>query len=392
MNDKKDVVFVIDKWDCNGASRALQVISESFSKKGYNVFIVLIREGDFYKVPKGVQMYTLSDLPCNFPLYLKITCHLYFSVCAYLKRKFSFFRERNISVLEYWNSSLYFKKLSIPLQSFLVKHPNATAFAFLKDAIITLAIAAKGLNVKSILCERNSPINQKYTSKCRKQLNKYAGRYRYSIYQNNAQKQYYDPFVSGEKKIIRNIISDALPNPFNGERTKRVVTFGRLAPEKNFPLLLNAFADIHSKYPDYHLDIYGEGSEKDTIEKMITERDLTEAVTLYPFCTDVHEKILDAAMYISTSDFEGISNSMLESMAIGLPCICTDCDGGGARDTIRDGENGIIVPKGDKIALVAAMETVINNSQFADFLGKNAYKIRDELNAEKIIKEWESLI
>ena len=97
-------------------------------------------------------------------------------------------------------------------------------------------------------------------------------------------------------------------------------------------------------------------------------------------------------MFVSSSDFEGMSNSMLEAMAIGLPCVCTDCPAGGARAVIEDGKNGLLVPVNDAIALSDAMKRVASDTIFAEKLSKNASNIRKNQSVEKIIDKWMAII
>ena len=165
-----------------------------------------------------------------------------------------------------------------------------------------------------------------------------------------------------------------------------------MSPPKNLPLLIDSFYDIHQKFPEFILEIYGTGPEEKRIRSIIKKYKLDNSVYLKSFCKTIHQEVLRAAMFVSTSDYEGLSNSMLESMAIGLPCICTDCDGGGAKAVIKDGENGILVPKRDKESVVGAIEKLILNPDYANWLGRNAAKIREELSVDKIVKQWMEII
>ena len=97
-------------------------------------------------------------------------------------------------------------------------------------------------------------------------------------------------------------------------------------------------------------------------------------------------------MYVSSSDYEGISNAMLEALAIGMPCVCTDCPIGGANATIRNGENGLLVPIKDKESLYKAMKEIIEDPALATKLSANATKIREELSLDQIARRWEELI
>ena len=71
---------------------------------------------------------------------------------------------------------------------------------------------------------------------------------------------------------------------------------------------------------------------------------------------------------------------------------CTDCEGGGARMMIRNGENGLLTPIGDKQAMYEAMKKLVENPAYAACLGCEAAKIRHELSIEKIADRWETMI
>jgi len=87
-----------------------------------------------------------------------------------------------------------------------------------------------------------------------------------------------------------------------------------------------------------------------------------------------------------------MSNSMLESMATGLPTICTDCPAGGARAVIRDHENGILVPVRDAERMYLAMKELIENPALAEKLSENGSNIRNVLSVENIIEKWMEII
>ena len=93
-----------------------------------------------------------------------------------------------------------------------------------------------------------------------------------------------------------------------------------------------------------------------------------------------------------SSDYEGIPNALIEAMAIGLPCVSTDCSPGGARELICSGENGAIVPCNSKKDLANAIIEIINDKEKARQLGKQAELIRDRVNKMTISEEWIKII
>lgn len=109
------------------------------------------------------------------------------------------------------------------------------------------------------------------------------------------------------------------------------------------------------------------------------------------FQADVREQIKDAAMFVLSSDYEGISNSMLEAMALGMPVIATDCPIGGSKMYIKDGINGLLVPVGDAQALAAAMDRLAGDAAFARQLGAEAAKVKENLAVSRIADRFLTL-
>jgi glycosyltransferase involved in cell wall biosynthesis len=110
------------------------------------------------------------------------------------------------------------------------------------------------------------------------------------------------------------------------------------------------------------------------------------------FCRDVHSRIADAALYVMSSDFEGMPNALMEAMSIGLPCISTDCPCGGPKMLIENRVNGILVPVRDVSALEREMDFMLSSPDKAKEMGENAVKIRDMLSSEGIAQQWLSFI
>ena len=157
-------------------------------------------------------------------------------------------------------------------------------------------------------------------------------------------------------------------------------------------MLIDAFKEVSTKYNDYKLYIYGEGPLRKHLEDKIKKYDLENKVFMPGYVDNVNELMNDAKVYISTSNYEGISNSMLEALAMGIPTICTDCPVGGAAMFIKDHKNGILIPVGNKETLVESMEEIIEMKDLENELSKNSVVIKEELNIQKIFKKWEELI
>lgn len=155
---------------------------------------------------------------------------------------------------------------------------------------------------------------------------------------------------------------------------------------------IEAFTKLHEDHPDYVFDIYGEGKLYGELASLIESKGLGENVWLHGFEERIHEKMNKATMFVSTSDFEGVSNSMLEAIALGVPSIVTDCPVGGAREVVQDNINGLLVPVGDVDACYHAMKRIIEEPRLAESLSAEAVIIRERLTMDVIAQRWIDLM
>lgn len=200
---------------------------------------------------------------------------------------------------------------------------------------------------------------------------------------------------TGESKvtIIPNAINEAFLRPaFYGDRQKKIVAIGRMSVQKNYPLLLKAFSQLATDFPEYRLLILGEGELRKHLGSMVYQLNIGDRVDMPGYVTDIPDRLQSAALYVLPSDYEGMPNTLMEAMALGVPCIATDCDGGGAAFLIEDGVNGLLVPKGDVETLANAMRRMLFDRDFAETCGRNALKICDRLAPEKVYGQWEIFI
>jgi len=392
--DKKKIIFFIDSLTTGGAERVISVLSAKLIEKGYPVDVVMLQRQDImYAMPKGVNLLYAEDMPVTskwgkFARKVLMQCmHLQVRYWNPLLRKFgchTYPRANETRMFFYANYAL-------PYREYLKQNPGCTAFGFLIRSNIAMLMAAKGLPVKTVFCERNNPVRPDMPANIMKIRDRITRRCKAAVFQTEDERDYYT-WLRCPMAVIPNPLKEGLPESFEGVRRKEIVNFCRLNKQKNIPLLIDAFEMLLRDHPDYTLRIYGRGDEKDHLIALTREKGLEKAVFFEDFASDIHERIRDAAMYVCSSDFEGLSNSMLEALAIGLPSVCTDCEGGGARMMIRDHENGLLVPVRDKQALYRGMKEIIENPELAQCLSNEAAKLREELSIERIADQWETVI
>ena len=254
--------------------------------------------------------------------------------------------------------------------------------------LLKLRVLLRG---KIIASERSYPTY--YSKKEQSQLRNLAHRADAWIFQTQASMAWY-------KNILGNAQYRIIANPINekyvsmrgtGVRTNNIISVGRLTEVKNHSLLLKAFSIVSKDFKDYNLIIYGEGPLCQTLQSEAFLLGVENQVA-FPGFVEWGELSKDAGLFILTSDKEGMPNTLMEAMALGLPCISTDCDGGGAAYLIENERNGLLVPKGDVDALANAMRRMLSDKVFANKCGNEAKKICERLAPEKIYGEWESFI
>ena len=277
------------------------------------------------------------------------------------------------------------------LRKYLKRYPGAVCVSLMISTSFSLAMASIGLKNRVILSERNDP-NQVPFTKLQRKMRDFSMEFADAcVFQTEDAKAYFPKRIQEKGIIIHNPINPALPERFDGERRKVFVAAGRLAKQKNYPVLIHAFSRIVKDHPDYSLVIYGEGPEREALEELISACGLAYNIKIPGFSNNVYDQMLDCTAYVSSSDYEGMSNSMLEALAMGIPAVCTDCPIGGARTVINDKQNGLLVPIGNAEALYQAMKFIIENPEAANEMGMKAYELRSKLNIHDIANEWTKL-
>lgn len=253
-------------------------------------------------------------------------------------------------------------------------------------------LATTGLNIPLVISERNSPTNFS-GRKITKIISDFFMRFATSHVFQTEEAQHYYKYCRKPFAIIPNpLITDGLPDYYTGVRKKEIVTMGRLTPQKNQLFLIKSFEKVLKQFPEYKLVIYGEGSLRNELEAYIEIQNLQGKVLLPGSLNNVHKEIVDASMFVMSSDFEGMPNALIEAMALGLPCISTDCSCGGPRYLINDGVNGRLVSCNAVEELANCMMNMLEKEDTMQRMGKEAYKIREQLAIDVVGEQWKALI
>ena len=377
------IVFTISALNGGGAEHVMMLLLNAFVCQGFSCEVVVTSQRRADADLHGLR----EDIPC---IFLEDTVELprhnyWWGKCC---KVFEMFHIPTPGILV---RQAFFEDFGIQvefLHTFFKSRPKATIISFLHPADQITMAAAEGLANSVVISERADPIRYFKTRYAPYFLNRYYPKLSKMVFQTPQARDYYPEAIQSRGVVIPNPVAKNLPKSFHGERVKKIVNFCRFSPQKNPWLLMDAFDLFAENHPGYLLEFIGEGPWKEDMKRYAATKKHGHRIAILPHRQDIHQSIQKYSMFVSSSDFEGMSNSMLEAMAIGLPTICTDCPIGGAAYIIHDHENGLLVPMKNLGRLAQAMAEVADSPELSRKLSGNGSKIREQLAEEVIVQAW----
>ncbi len=185
-----------------------------------------------------------------------------------------------------------------------------------------------------------------------------------------------------------------IPNPLTFDSTeiaslkhKRVIAAGRLDFQKNFKALIDIWAQVSPNFPDWHLDIYGNGKDKDSLQKQINRLALTKTTSLQAPTQAIQQEYLRSSIYVMTSRYEGLPMVLLEAQTVGLPVVTYACKCG-PRDIITNGENGFLVEPYDQDLFAQKLSQLMEDESLRQQMGAKAKEKSKDYQLDKIMLKW----
>lgn len=186
---------------------------------------------------------------------------------------------------------------------------------------------------------------------------------------------------------------DKIPPKTSQLKEKRLISVGRLSPEKGYLDLLKMYNELHKVEPSWRLDIVGDGKEKSLLESYIRDNHLEEDVCLHGFQKKEYiDKLMQkSSIYLMTSHTESFGIVLIEAMSHGIPCIAYD-SAEGAREIINSGENGYLIKHRNQKIMIKKIIDLIKSRDERIRLGKNARNSVTKYTSEAVGEEWFTLI
>jgi GalNAc-alpha-(1->4)-GalNAc-alpha-(1->3)-diNAcBac-PP-undecaprenol alpha-1,4-N-acetyl-D-galactosaminyltransferase len=283
------------------------------------------------------------------------------------------------------------------LRSLIRSSEADVVVSFLTNVNVATILASTGLRIPVIACEHNDP-----SADGRPALWRLLCRLVYprasavTVLTDNV----VEPFramVPGVARIavVPNPLPDELfllrrPSADPGAR-RRLISVGRLHRQKNYGLLIDIFASLAPEFPDWDLWIWGDGPERAQLATQITQRSMTERIVLAGVTPSPWEEMARSDAFVMTSRFEGFGLALAESMALGVPSVAFDCPSG-PRQITRDGQDALLVPRGDKNAMTNALRRLLADEHLRAELGrKGTLSIRERYSVQAVTRIWDDL-
>lgn len=260
--------------------------------------------------------------------------------------------------------------------------------SFLAPFNMMAILADFGMNVPIIVADRNDPTKVptgKLSRKVRDILYMFADGI---VLQTKKNQEYFGKIVQKKSTVIYNPVNlkEDAGSALCTEKEKKLVSVGRLIPQKNQKLLIEAFANIVKEYPEYQLIIYGEGKDRKELERLAANLGIKENVLMPGSTSNLHNVIKNAELFVLSSNYEGMPNALIEAMCLGLPVVSTKVSG--ATDLIQDGVNGFLTDCGDTEQLTAALRKILGNQELRESCARESAKIIKKLEVNTITEEW----
>ena len=358
------ITFVTANLGSGGAERVISLLANEFDKHGYQVGIVFLKERRvFYPINPNVHL-VIADEKCHSSNMLK----------------------------KIWWFRRYIKRTK-----------PEVVIPFRVSVYTTVLFSLLGVSIPVISSERIDPhIPDPFWNMLRKSLLPFTT---HLVVQTNYIKSYYPRFIQKKTSVIYNPVrEEVFKNPCMDSRVQssnaassvesskqnRIISVARLDPQKNQQMMIRAFAKIANEFPDWQLVIFGEGPLRSSLELIVKSLQLEGRVLLPGRTEHVIDELRKSKIFCFSSDYEGLSNSMIEALCVGLPIITTKVSG--TEDIVIDGENGFIVPVNDEDAMGHSLKVLMADMQLMKKMGEQNRQKARLFSIDGIYVQWEKLI
>ena len=344
------IIFTIASLGSGGAERVVSLLANKMVEQGHQVEIICLKFNDVY--------YQLHPE-------VKVTLAMQ--------------QTKNRLTEVFW------------LRKYVKQEKPNVVIAFTEGVYCFTIAALIGTKIPIIASERLDPSAMTWKRNLLKRvLLPYAN---WLVVQTKGIKEYFPKSIQRKTSVIFNPVKEdishsTLHTPHS--TLNWIISVARLFPQKNQEMMIRAFAKIADEFPDWELVIYGEGPLRSSLELIVESLELKGRVLLPGRTEHVIEELRKSKIFCLSSDYEGMSNSMIEAICVGLPIVTTKVSG--TDELVQEGINGYVVEIGDVEGMACALRKLMSNEHLIQQMGENSIKMKSQFQIETILAEWYRLI
>lgn len=343
------ICFIAANLNSGGAERVMSLLANQFSENDYDVeFVFLKKDIRFYPLHQNVKI-KVAENECG--------------------------------------STSLFKKL-LWMRKYIKQNKPDAIFAFRIAVYCVTLFSLFGVKVPVIASERNDPRFNSFAWKIiQAVLLPLANRF---VVQTQQIKDYFPKFIQKKTDIIFNPVTEKVFSLPSFPKEKRIISVGRLHSQKNQKMMIEAFARISEEFPEWKLVIYGEGPEREALEFRIKNLELRKQILLPGRSENIIDELNKSEIFAFSSDYEGMSNAVVEAFCVGLPIITTKVSG--TEDFIKENKNGFLLERNDIDGMEKAMRKLMSDENLRKIIGDNNRQQANIFKIEHIFHQWENVV
>lgn len=196
--------------------------------------------------------------------------------------------------------------------------------------------------------------------------------------------------LNANVSVIPNSLSFPKYNKEYDPATRRIIMVGRLSAEKGYDRMVGIAKRLKPKFPQWHIDIYGDGPERPAIERMVSEAGVDDYVTLHGQVDNIAERYGEASLLMLTSYSEALPMAVIEANSAGLPAIGYENEGTSV--LIDDGTTGFVIADGDEDAFVEKLGLMMADRELLERLNRNALALSRQFSPQEVAAKWKNLL
>lgn len=358
------ITFTIPSLGSGGAERVLTILANGWVARGWEVTLISLNDN-------------------TWDSFFDLDPHIHWIRLGLLK-------ETANPLAGLWNNFLRARGLRKAIR----QSSPQVVISFIDTMNVLALAAASGLNIPVIISERTDPSKHRIGATWNRLRQwKYPSASRLVV-QNQPAQILFRPLLGERVCVIPNPILQPPAvqgeTPFLPDRPV-VINVGRLSREKGCDLLIRAFAKLTDRYSEWKLLILGDGPQRSDLERLVSELELGERVSLPGRVKNPYDYYRKADLFVLPSRYEGLPNALCEAMACGMAVVAANCSPG-VTEVVQDGVNGLLAQVEDIGSLATAMDNLMSDEERRARLGEQARLSVERFNLDRVMTLWENLI